>query len=1375
MSVTNSKVARYLNLGMNRDTAPEKGSDKFAYDNHNIRITEMENSSFLSVTNEKGTEPAKVDGTQIIIDGKIVGQAVLGIYIILFVYVDSETNKIIRITYSPEEEKFTEVKELYSGNLGFSGKKDIETLSSYETEKIQKVYWTDGINQPRIINIVDEDSVYTDKSFDFTLELTPGTTIIKAGVSENNSGEFPSGVLQYCFTYSKDNGQETPVIASSSLLFLSHRNMGIREDGVFTKSIKVDISTIDKEFDHINVYAIHRVSLDSLPTVRSVASLNIKEDNNYSVVDTGKFGATMDYMELLYKGGTVFSAKTLEQKDNTLFLGNITLFNNQEEFETIKAAFHPDEGNVSITTTLKTISGLANSSVNSGYFYPFSDKEEEMLYYRGGNYYRFAVQFKDKYGFWSDPVWVGDVQQTNLKPNLKPDGKTFEVPIFQFTISSEAFTLLNNSTYVGWRVLVKYPDEIDRVIAAQGVVCPTVFNPKDRNSDVSYAEPYWSYYVPREYSNYQYLAGNNNLLGEIQSQYNTSGKFSLTGSNNCMFACSNLKPYYEGDPTPEFAKENEVYDLVIGNKTENSQNSDYYALDFNTVTFNSPDIEDINNTQNFNINVCGYAELNKQRKNIICTLNSTGWGQDSEFSSVNLPCANRKSYTPYYDATSETSALYVNYTSYPWHRSTSANNDFYREGEKLRAEIKNKIYATYTYFKPTTFTSLANGISIHNVSVFDPTLDISSLNLDQKLLSSGIYRGNLNTLVMPFKGVYPIYNGYYDASNPSIKDISRNKYEPTIKYTTLSEQMLPLYVDSEGDLFGSPTDNLGFSNQGVQIKFKSEKHAVFNFPCEIVYFGWYGQKCLPNYKTTHEGGQYELDVLLGRMNWLSNDTMYHKEIFSDPEPTKDKLYIVDLIQPIDEDALFGGKTEDAIKNTLWIPASKELDVSVPVITLDRSGDTRYQRWDSLKVYPYSDSDKNSVIEVGSFFIETYRNLNGRYDKHIGTNNYLYVNPNNFNLYNDVWNQKNNFFNYRIVEMEKKASRKFPNQFAWSLEKSYGADIDNWTNITLASIYNTEGSLGEITSLITYNDQLLCFQEKAVSQILFNSRVQINVSDGLPVELSNSGKVDGVRYLTTFSGCSNNNSIVQAQSGLYFVDNLNADIMKFSSQGITSLSKEKGMEKWVKDTLKNNKEVNSYYDSYYNDVYFDFAGSDTLVYSEKLDQFMSFVNYENVGAMIPIYNRFVAFNNTSLNKTAAWYVHEGPYCTFFGKSYPYYIEYRIGVEPSLDKTFTNIEYIAPVKDVRTGDDVLETFDSIRCKTDYQDTGIYPLVLHGKEKYYPNDVSVRNRIWRINIPRQLNSMNRIRGPWMKLRLTKSVENERDRYLLMQFDNLLVRYIN
>ena len=27
----------------------------------------------------------------------------------------------------------------------------------------------------------------------------------------------------------------------------------------------------------------------------------------------------------------------------------------------------------------------------------------------------------------------------------------------------------------------------------------------------------------------------------------------------------------------------------------------------------------------------------------------------------------------------------------------------------------------YTYFKPTTFTSLAN-VSIHNVSVFDPTL-----------------------------------------------------------------------------------------------------------------------------------------------------------------------------------------------------------------------------------------------------------------------------------------------------------------------------------------------------------------------------------------------------------------------------------------------------------------------------------------------------------------------------------------------------------------------------------------------------------------------------------------------------------------------------
>lgn len=62
---------------------------------------------------------------------------------------------------------------LYHGNLEFSSLHPIETLVSYESEGVQKVYWTDGMKQPRMINIVKPvgEHTYTDTSFDFVQDL----------------------------------------------------------------------------------------------------------------------------------------------------------------------------------------------------------------------------------------------------------------------------------------------------------------------------------------------------------------------------------------------------------------------------------------------------------------------------------------------------------------------------------------------------------------------------------------------------------------------------------------------------------------------------------------------------------------------------------------------------------------------------------------------------------------------------------------------------------------------------------------------------------------------------------------------------------------------------------------------------------------------------------------------------------------------------------------------------------------------------------------------------------------------------------------------------------------------------------------------------
>ena len=100
-------------------------------------------------------------------------------------------------------------------------------------------------------------------------------------------------------------------------------------------------------------------------------------------------------------------------------------------------------------------------------------------------------------------------------------------------------------------------------------------------------------------------------------------------------------------------------------------------------------------------------------------------------------------------------------------------------------------------------------------------------------------------------------------------------------------------------------------------------------------------------------------------------------------------------------------------------------------------------------------------------------------------------------------------------------------------------IDTWTNLNLSSIMDMDGDKGQITALRRLNNEVFCFQDQGISRILFNSRVQIPTSDGVPVEISNSYKVDGKVYLSETIGCTNKWSIVTAPGpfGLCFHDDI----------------------------------------------------------------------------------------------------------------------------------------------------------------------------------------------------------------------------------------------
>ena len=174
--------------------------------------------------------------------GTCIGYASLNKYIILFTHDSKNIDRIYRV------EDLSEVMLMFEGNLNFSPEHLIDTMPIYESESTQKVYWTDGYNQPRVINFIKdpEPKKWGNASYyDFSPSIEPYNFI---EVSKNDTGgEFSPGVIQYAFTYITDwQGVETNIANTSGLNYISYPTRGAKKDETCYNSFSIKLFGLDQ-------------------------------------------------------------------------------------------------------------------------------------------------------------------------------------------------------------------------------------------------------------------------------------------------------------------------------------------------------------------------------------------------------------------------------------------------------------------------------------------------------------------------------------------------------------------------------------------------------------------------------------------------------------------------------------------------------------------------------------------------------------------------------------------------------------------------------------------------------------------------------------------------------------------------------------------------------------------------------------------------------------------------------------------------------------------------------------------------------------------------------------------------------------------------
>ena len=813
-------------------------------------------------------------------------------------------------------------------------------------------------------------------------------------------------------------------------------------------------------------------------------------------IDNGTLGETIDPTQLLFIGGEDIIAGTITQKDNTLFLGNIKL---------TKLSVPQDIKDSIRNTVITPQRRYLNINTEKELFYP-SDYTiiNEDSYYRAGEHYRVGIQFQHKSGKWSEPVYITDYTTgLNQRPTISYG--QLSIPSFSCYVDKNISSALTSYGYKKMRGLVVFPEKYESKVLAQGMLCPTVFNTKNRKENNPYSQSSWF------------------LRPSIPIQI-TENYFDKNNGEGLDYE-SNLQSINKG-ASVEFRHGKSI--ITGANRGSEIQNNVEYKIDQSILNFYSPEFLD---------EYINLIKLNNIQFRIVGVINFTSnYGDIDIITKTPTIASSARGFIHYTSSnldsgdTSLISGLYYNdgdvalttpiddkyYLIYPWHKSGSLNNDSASKAQNKNrtqsAVLEKKKISNIKFSKFNTWidisnmwksfggnkvTSLANGIS--NIEYFNSDqIALSKIKSNIKDIEYNYY-GNVDSLLTN-EDSYSLYYGSSYGDKELLEDKDTYGEPVRIKYKTSphlvfklnnsyygdevvlpnigninsvngnviteTEEIIPEYIGEEikfafvdpedpeeGDLWikeeivyynyypNIPDDSikddinspfniirvLEYNNSKwadyYQNYSKDKSKKVYtkkdDYTVDIYYFD--GRRAVGE-EDADAGGMYKyafvwaFDKTINIVPTEKEEITIVQDTLNITQPKYPYLYLVEFYNDSNIKNAFGGTSEDALKNNLWIPASDSIPLSNNILTY-KYGDTRYQRYDCLKTYAFTPEDENQVVEIASFMCETRVNMLGRYDKNIGNLSNLNADPTNFNLFNPVYSQRDNFFNYRILDSD----------------------------------------------------------------------------------------------------------------------------------------------------------------------------------------------------------------------------------------------------------------------------------------------------------------------------------------------------------------------
>lgn len=1312
--------------------------------------------------------------------------------------------QIWSLTYSPvstNDSAFTtKLKLIYNSYLNFSIDYPIAptaVIGRYELPSIQRIYWSDFNNYVRVCNVADENLMVVDPKIINIIPQTILTVPTLKKITSNNAVNALNNLSNYqcVYKYFKSNGGQTNFSIPSNIVTLTKESissfMGSSPkycslngfENLINKTITWEINEVDNNYDTIKFYII----------INNSGTFKIYEYDEQVIGDVSSLETTfrndaalmieIPLSEFLIENNSFTSAKTIEQKDNRLFFGNV-----KNSFESLVSDFDARTYRYALNTLIasykkyETDTDLVTNTIPD---YSLIDKQADII-----PSYNLGMGINDDNP--ATPLIVYNTYKDyKYQKNSTKIGGTG--PFISYEFGNELFASDEAVNLPGYVPNTKTGTDRDtdtnnqdfrygyrKATTKNDTACS--FNPFFKNISPNNSEFDQKYYTgnvdgqggAKNTIGHDYLSGNFRTY-ERNEIYRFAIVFkSKSGYSSFAKFIGDIKFPDYGDPCP------------VENRAKPSGTSDpiYNCPDFRRMWLVSAAAAN-NFAPETAYSVVPYIKFNVNISKELADL----------ISGYEIVRVQRKDQ----DKTIATTGI-INQVS----QISGGTNGYLRMGVDLAGY--GSVFSNETLNDPISGT-LIDGQAYPAVLTYHPFENL--VNKNNNLITAG-------DRLIPSEG----YNlNHVGRTNPSdvgfVTQITSSYYIKKFyeRSQPLEAKMNKNTPGNQFIIFNSEYVGTGGTSSITYGGIAPKPYQNFNFWQESGTGTIYPDQISSN-------GSPTIFIILNDGNNASPSTPIYFQDFnnsgifyaanSENYDQKSKL-IVSHFKPSNLKTQYGGRTYIARSSNEYISTGSlrkvndlNFDTNVGGVKTYSiktfGGDTFFGILDIQKsLKRWTDQGGCCEVDVGpnvayklsqTWFLpytSTY-NLDLRHGSHV---NYDLSSDGTINdasildeyYYNTTYSNENNLKTYFAEPFIFNETTVFKNRIYWSSVKINGFTSDQWTNIPTNNFYDVDGNYGGINALITLGQNMFFLQNNAFGRLLINPVSVMTDANSSQLRLTNilgdSSTLDKHFYYSVNIGTQHQWSVAKSGSAITFCDINTNKLYLFNGESLDPISDSKGHRGFMNKVLHNRIRITdnpikyngilSTYDFKNNEFLYTFLNkgyvitggepvlSDekyTLAYSDLIQQFSSFYSFT---PYIYINNNSIFYSpeNYTVGSSvrAKAYLHnEGLYGSFYGTVYPSEVKVLVNANPSVTKAFDNLSWQTQSTKINYTyyDEINNAFASI---TGYDsDNQIYQTDTYSKIRVYNQS---QNTDWITT------SLTPITGNLRKLEKSFNMQTPRNKY--------------